>query len=64
VVLVSTPKTTARVAFVESRVYLKHLSRAVGFKHGLSGLDGVLFWDVDWEVYVTSAKTEVAEFKP
>jgi len=43
---------------------LEHLSRAVGFEHGLGGLDGVLLRDVDREMHVTSAEAEVAEFKP
>jgi hypothetical protein len=52
------------VALAESRVRLKHLFCTIGFKHGLSGLDGVLFRDVYREMHVTSAKTKVAEFKP
>jgi hypothetical protein len=60
---VSAPETTAWIALVKSWVRLKHLPTAVGFEHGLSGLNGVLFRDVDREMDVTSAETEVAEFK-
>ena len=63
-VFVSAPETTARVTLPESRMCFEHLPRAVRFKHGLSGLDGVLFRDIYWEMHVTSAKTKVAEFKP
>jgi len=63
-VFVSAPESTPWVAFVKSRVHLKHLSCTVGFEHGLSGLNGVLFRDVDREMHVTSAKAKVAEFKP
>ncbi len=62
-VFVSAPETTAWVALAESRVRFEHLPSAVGFKHGLSGLDGVLFRDIYWEMHVTSAKTKVAKFK-
>ena len=63
-VFVSAPESTPWVAFVKSRVRLKHLPSTVGFEHGLGGLDGVLFRDVDREMHVTSAKSKVAEFKP
>jgi len=63
-VFVPTPESTPWVAFVKSRVRLKHLPSTVGFEHGLSGLNGVLFRDVDGEMHVTSPKAEVAEFKP
>ena len=63
-VLVSTPEPTPRVALAESRVRLKHLSRTVGFEHGLGGLDGVFLRNIDGEMHVTSAKSKVAEFKP
>jgi len=62
-VFVSTPEITTWVSFAESRVRLKHLFCTIGFKHGLSGLDGVLFRDVYREMHVTSAKTKVAKFK-
>jgi len=63
-VFVSAPETTAWIALAESRVRLKHSLGTVGFKHGFSGLDGVLLRDVNWEVDVTSAEAEVAEFEP
>ena len=61
---VPAPESTAGVALVESGVSLEHFLGTVGFEHGLCGFDGVLFRDVDGEVYVASAKAEVAEFKP
>ena len=63
-VFVSAPESASRVALVKSGVRLEHLLGTVGFEHGLSGLDGVFFRDVDREVHVTSAKAEVEEFKP
>ena len=60
---VSTPETTAWVAFAKPGVRLKHLFAAVGFEHGFSGLNGVFFRDVDWKMDVTSAEAEVTEFK-
>lgn len=63
-VFVPAPKSTSWVAFVETWVRFEHLLGTVGFEHDLSGLDGVLPRNVNWEVHVTSAKTEVAEFKP
>ena len=63
-VFVSAPEATAWVSLVKSWVRLEHLPAAVGFQHGLCGLYGVLFRDVDWEMDVASAEAEVAEFKP
>ena len=63
-VFVAAPETAAWVAFAESGVRLEHPPGAVGFEHGLSGLDGVPFGDVDGEVDVASAVAEVAEFEP
>jgi hypothetical protein len=63
-VLVTAPESTTWVALSEPWVHLKQLLGTVGFEHDLSGLNGVLFRDVDWEMHVTSAKAEVAEFKP
>ena len=63
-VFVSTPETTTWVALAESRVRFEHLPSAVRFNHGLSGLDGVFFRDIDRKMHMTSAKSKVAEFKP
>jgi len=63
-VFVSAPESTSWVAFVKSRVHLEHLLGTVGFEHGLSGLNGVFLRNIDREMHVTSAKAEVAEFKP
>jgi len=63
-VFVSAPESTPWVAFVKSRVHLEHLLGTIGFKHGISGLNGVFLRNIDREMHVTSAKTEVAEFKP
>ena len=63
-VFVSAPESAPWVPLAESGMLLEHLSRAVGFEHGLSGLNGVLLRNIDREMHVTSAKTEVAEFKP
>ena len=62
-VLVAAPETTTRVALAEPRVHFKHLLGTVGFKHGLSGLNGILLGNIDREMHVISAKAEIAEFK-
>jgi len=62
-VFVSTPETTTWVAFAESRVRFKHLFCAVGFEYGFSGLNGILFRYIYWEMHVASAEAKVAEFK-
>ena len=61
---VAAPESTPWVAFVKSRVRLEHLLGTVGFEHGLSGLNRVFLRNIDREMHMTSAKTEVAEFKP
>jgi hypothetical protein len=63
-VFVSALESTSRVALSEPWVRFKYLRGTVRFEYGLGGLDGVLFGDVDREVYVASAEAEVAEFKP
>jgi len=63
-VFVSTPETSTWVAFAESRVYFKHLFCTIGLEHDFSGLNGILFRYIYWEMHVISAKTKVAEFKP
>ena len=63
-VLIPTPESTSRVAFAESGVRLKHLHSAVGFQHGLSGLNGVPLGDIDLEVDVVLGEPEFAEPKP
>ena len=62
--LVAAPETTTRVALAEPWVHFKHLLGTVGFKHGLCGLNGILLGNIDWEMHMTSAKAEIAEFKP
>ena len=62
-VLVAAPEITTRVALAEPWVHFKHLLGTVGFEHGLSGLNGILLGNIDWEMHVISAKAEIAEFK-
>jgi len=63
-VFITTPEAAPWIAFMKTGVLFKHLLAAIGFKHSLSGLDGISLGDVDWEMHMTSAKAEVAEFKP
>ena len=63
-VLIATPETTTRVALTEPWMRLKHLLGTIGFKHGLSGLNGILLGNINREMHMTSAKAEIAEFKP
>ena len=44
-------------------MHLDHLLSAVGFQHGLSGLEGVSFRDVDLEVDVVFGEPEFAELE-
>ena len=60
---IAAPETTKRVAPAASWVHFKHLFGTVGFEHGLSGLNGILLGNIDWEMHVISAKAEIAEFK-
>ena len=61
---VPAPETTAWVSFPESRMYLKHLFCTVGFKHTLSILHRVSFWDVHLEMNMVPGEPKVTELEP
>jgi len=61
--LVPAPESTAWVSLSEAREVLKHFLGRIGFEHDLSGLNGVLFWDVHQEMDMVECKAEFPELK-
>jgi len=61
---IPTPESTAWVSLSEAREGFKHFLSCVGFEHDLSGLDGVLFWDVHQEMDMVEGKTEFSKLEP
>ena len=63
-VLIAAPESAPRVTLAKPWVRLKHLLGTVGFEHSLSVLNRILLGNIDREMHMTSAKAEIAEFKP
>ena len=62
-VFVAAPETAAWVSFPEPRMHFKHHFRAIRLQHTLCSFYRVLFWDVHWEVNMTSSKSKITKFK-
>ena len=61
---IPTPKTPTRITFPETRMHFKHFFRTMGFKHNLSILQRIFFWNIYREMNMISSETKIAELKP
>src|SRR4030042_3274070 len=62
-VFIAAPETATRVSFPKPGMHFKHHFRAIRLQHTLCFFYRVLFWDVHWEVNMTSSESKITKFK-
>jgi len=61
---VPAPETPTWITFPETRMHFKHFFRTMGFKHNLSILQWIFFWNIYREMNMISSETKINELKP